>query len=172
MNWEIDLEKLNFRKPYFDIGFGGTSNIFFTIFLQNNRLYVQEYTAFKGRTNVDMENISNPYIFDKSLPYYDDRNFSKNAFETINKQGCPTLQVIYIRPNAIRVNGVFTFGTRADKDAKNINPLPVAQMIVFGTNFNIFKFKSWNDEEKNLMPFKTNVLFIYPSYQHLGEYAN
>jgi hypothetical protein len=87
-----------------------------------------------------------------SLSIYD-RNFSPYAFEIVDRNKVPLLQVEMVGSNKIYVGGLIY----VDK----------GQSI-------LFEKSGWviNPSQEELDQFKTQTLFLYPSKDHLGELVN
>jgi hypothetical protein len=95
-----------------------------------------------------------------------DRNFSENAFEVVNDQGLPMLQVIRKTPSHWVVNGVFT------------SAAGVLIATDKGTGFagNVRNITPEQRREQNQQIQETlsdlKPIFKYPSYRHQGEYID
>ncbi len=167
-NWPINLDDIKNRQPFVppDIKLPKTERAkslissLPTIFFKNNRLYVRVVGVVNG-----VKVISDPFILDEKLPWNFDRNYSANAFEMVDQNTTPMLQVIYEKPNEVRVNGVF----RGDKEGKIVAGFV---WVVFGTSHRMYFPKDAIEERLILDTCKTNILFKYPSFNHLGEYAD
>ena len=129
-----------------------------SVVLKHNRLYV------KSRTTYGIEVFSDPSAFDDKLNVNCDRNTNANAFELVNESLEPTLQVIYERPNAIRVNGVF----RLTKNGQKSDFI----WAIFGMHHGIYEIKDDSEKRLVLEPYKTNILFRYPSWKYPGVLAD
>jgi hypothetical protein len=75
----------------------------FGVYIKSNRLYVA--TSIPFATNPVPILMNNE--MDGSIPADMDRNFNSTAFEIVDRENLPVLQVIYKRPNVIIVNGIF-----------------------------------------------------------------
>lgn len=129
------------------------------VIFTNNRLCVR-FTGWVAGTKT----ISNPFVLDEKLPLDLDRNYSANAFEVVDWDLCPVLQIIYERPNEVRVNGIFDPGKKGHR-------FP-AMWVVFGNYHEIIQVQNALQQSNITHLFQTNVLFKYPSWKYPGQLAN
>ncbi len=131
----------------------------FNPFLKNHRLYIRAGLYYKQQTKTFLMQ-SNSEVFqmnsdiDGKIPLDWDRNYSSNAMEIVSKNNIPILQVFYRRPEEIVVNGFFSdtnFVMSAFNGQCHFYKLPTTNELVF----------PW-----------AKPIFKYPSWQHIGEYAN
>jgi hypothetical protein len=72
----------------------------------SNRFFVYVHIPFTSEMHIIV--MSDDLDSDLSqLPKLWDRNYNSNMFEIVNESTNPVLQVLYKRPNEIRVNGIF-----------------------------------------------------------------
>jgi hypothetical protein len=95
-----------------------------------------------------------------------DRNFTEDAFEVVNKDGVPMLQVIRKTPDHWVVNGVFVNG----------NSVAVASEAGLSVSMDMPTMSPEQHQRvqqaiRNAMS-TLKPIFKYPSYQHKGEYAD
>ena len=127
-------------------------------YIRNNRLFVKVRTPFEtNRVAIYMND-----NLDSQLPDRWDRNFNTNAFEIVDEDKLPVLQVFYKRANEIQVNGIFFVKTNIAVVAFGERPFQI-----FYSNFAIAS----NYSEIINFPDR-KALFKYPSWQNLGEYSN
>ena len=125
----------------------------------NNRLYVRSINPISG-----LPICATPDEMDVNTDPTYDRNYNANAFEIINEQGVPTFQVIYEKPNSITVNAIAVLAAEINK--------PLALFVAFKNDYEIIPVTNRNDIANIETRYKSKTLFKYPSFQHLGEYAN
>lgn len=173
LDWTINLDDIKNGKPFSpDMGLPNTERAkalidsLPTVFLKNNRLCIR-WMGFTTGTNL----ISNPFVFDEKLPAEFDRNYSDNSFEVVDKNQTPVLQVIYERPNHVRVNGIFRGSIKGELAPVIIEGKPHGMIwAVFGKYHKIYLPSNAGEDRLILDSFRTNVLFKYPSFNHRGEY--
>jgi hypothetical protein len=155
----INLKDLQQGQPFLPAPAGVSKQMwdyakafFPQVVLKHNRLWVKMANGTCP--------ISNPFDLDEVAGSEYDRNYNANAFELVNKEGVPILQVIYERPNFVAINGIF--------DLMKTNKA-FGLWATFGTN-HIFTFVTNTVERQKLMvPLKTQALFNYPFWKHPGE---
>jgi len=130
--------------------------------LQNDRLYLNASIAFDtgSHTTITIHGITPvDRLYPKEwgapkLPLKWDLNFSQNAIEVVDEKFLPVLQVVYLQPNEIRVNGYLA--EAGDK-----------YYWMLGETTNEIRDFPFYRKPRDLKP-----LFKYPSALHKGEYAN
>jgi hypothetical protein len=82
-------------------GFGEESPI--TVYITNNRVYLKALTPFGGQqTTVKMNN-----EWGTPIPANWDRNYDSNTFEMVDDHRLPVMQIHYINPYFVYVQGIF-----------------------------------------------------------------
>jgi sulfur carrier protein ThiS len=99
-----------------------------------------------------------------------DRNSSDSAFEEVNQDYSPVFQVIYSRPNVIRVNGIFVKKEHTTHVVPEGEPVEV--LVVFGKNETVFTSRYNSDMRQFMLQYKPFTLFKYPAYAHRGKYRD
>jgi hypothetical protein len=120
------------------------------LYVKSNRLYVHLPLPLGASTN-QVPIMMNDDL-DTKLPADWDRNYNSNAYEIVDEQGLPLLQLIYKRPDIVRINGIF--------DASN------CVLVLFGNVMSPDFFPAIPDRVPGRKP-----LFQYPSSLHFGELA-
>ncbi len=143
-------------------------------YVKNDRLFVDVTLPFRNERHL----ISMSDDSDSEIPNIWDRNYSSNAFEIVREDGLPVLQVFYKRPNEIQVNGIFVIETNFVFAAFG-NYTEFAQNLIGGNPIHIIigtaqeVIPATNMEQIFTMTFSNQIpIFKYPSWRHLGEYAN
>jgi hypothetical protein len=149
----------------------------------NNRLFIFAKIPFNNKQRQVLMSDD----LDGQIPPNWERNFSRNAFEIVNEATNPILQVIYKRANEVQINGVFftdtnyflkAFGNEFEflnvfigKSVYSTNetikiPLKIGIRTIVGNPM------MTNIDDIYGMSFGQKALFKYPSWKHLGEYAD
>jgi hypothetical protein len=153
----------------------------FKVRIKDHRLYVDVENALEAQfinpewpvkwadptTNENSRAFSDVAYLDQKLKPGQDRNYSKTAFEVVgpDPEYIPLFQCIYERPNAVRINGVFQAVKEGFTDEWGL--------YAFGRkDMQPFLFQNSQDMANNMRFLATNRLFKYPSYKHLGEFAD
>jgi hypothetical protein len=150
--------------------------------IKNNRLFVYVETPFKNEKRI----ISMSNDLDSEIPQTWDRNYSSNAFEVVNEDGRPILQVFYKRSNEIQVNGVFIVNNYDVYESFGALPLLISPRVRIAGNQTTQELEI--EDFKKMFPkvvasVDTNAvyaikftdqkpMFKYPAWKHLGEYSN
>lgn len=145
-------------------------------YVKNRRLYVFGQIPY-GK---DMRKIEMSNDWDSKLPPEWDRNFSPNAFEIVNDDGRPVLQVTYRRSDEVDVSGLFVigknellsaFGSLLVVFSPQTNGLYNAHIETSkpSTNREGFLFDSTNPYATTLSTQK--CIFKYPSWKYPGVLA-
>lgn len=121
-------------------------------YIKDNRFYVGVENLF--RTNLDTVFMNED--LDYALPKNWDRNYDSNAFEIIAEDGLPVLQIKYVQPNAIQVNGIFFISTNH-------------VLVAFGHGI---ANRAIPITDQNSSFFRRTNWFKYPSKEHLGQLAD
>lgn len=119
--------------------------------IKNNCLYI----AVKSLLRTNLDTVFMNEDLDYPLPPKWDRNYNSNALEIVAEDGLPALQVIYLRPDFIQVNGIFFISENTG-------------LIAFDGGFSVRNFPV---EANDLIFSQRKVIFKYPSTNHLGELA-
>ena len=102
---------------------------------KDNRLYVQIVDPFtKAWTSATPDDMN--IIMDASYA----RNYSANAYEMLNDRGIPTFQIIYDRPDNIKINFIGLIGLKGET--------PMASVMANARSKMVFSL----DMEENLKP--------------------
>jgi hypothetical protein len=132
------------------IGFGHAGSPIIP-YIKDNRFYI----AVKNLLRTNLDTVFMNEDLDYSLPPQWDRNYSSEAFEIVAEDGLPVLQIAYLRPDMIQVNGIFfvreNYGIIAFGSGFSSRPFPIDKNDVFFS-----QRKTW---------------FKYPSKDHLGQWA-
>ena len=145
-------------------------------YVKNNRLFVYVQMPFLGYAKI----ISMSTDMDSPLPRRWDRNFTSNAFEIVQQDGRPVLQVIYRRPNQVQVNGIFLVNTnRIYVSFSNAVPelnVPDFYELVGTQSVSVATTPAMNKILQMFM-FDFNytnqkAMFKYPAWKHLGQFAD
>ena len=118
--------------------------------LENGKLYA-DTTVLDLQGNAVIEVQNNKF---KIHPIAWDRNSNDMALEVVDARGRPVFQMIYERPNRIRLTGMFVGGRSqsllADNDGGfTINPSP-----------------------EQIEDFKLKPIFMYPAWKYAGQLSN
>jgi hypothetical protein len=132
-------------------GFDGWPKIPISPYIKDNRLYV----AVKNLLGTNFDTIFMNGDLDYPLPQNWDRNYDSNAFEIVAEDRLPVLQIAYLQPNVIQVNGIFFITTNYG-------------VVGFGDGF---EFERLPIGENDPLFFQRKAWFQYPSKGHLGESA-
>ena len=151
-------------------------------FVRENRVYVYAEVPLSGQKRTVIIGDG----WDDKLPKKWDRNYSSSAFEVVREDGLPVMQLIYERPNKIRVNGIFLvnkhdlfatfdstppryFSTHVILNYSDGRVLTTdVEMARLYTNFNVPMPTNvlFQDQFENQKP-----LFKYPSWKYPGEFS-
>jgi hypothetical protein len=169
----------------------GDKNISYPFFpyVVSNRLYLYAQIPFMS----GMQRIVMNDTFDSALPLPWDRNYGTNgfAYEIVNENKNPVLQVGYFKPNEIHINGIFIENTNSVLKAFGDMPqligmefkivdLETNQII---TNLNIVRQITLSGQTNSIGEIITNAfydmtfqnqspIFKYPSgSRNIGVYA-
>jgi len=152
-------------------------------FVNNHRLYVFVKAPFQTEKKLF-------YIgtdLDSAIPHNWDRNYNSNAFEVVNEDTNPVLQVFYRRSNEVQVNGVFPVnnfdliasfsdaapilfsttieGIREDQTTQYFTPEDFTRTF---TNFAVIQ----NTNAAYRLKFTDQkAIFRYPWWKHPGQLA-
>ena len=121
-------------------------------YVKNNRFYV----AVKNLLITNLDTVFMNEDLNYPLPPRWDRNYNSNTFEIVAEDGLPVLQVIYLNPTWIQVNGIFFFSKTNG-------------LIAFGNGFETRNFPLGPADD---LFSKRKTLFKYPSNLHLHELAS
>ena len=163
----------------------GTNEIELPIspFVKSNRLFVFVKAPFQPEKKI----VSIGTDMDSAIPHDWDRNFSSNAFEVVNGDTNPVLQVFYRRSNEVQVNGIFfvngfdqlvSFGGFAPtlfsasvrvSDNQTTQDFTPESFVHTFTNFGVL-FDTNNAYRVRYGGQKP--IFKYPGWKHPGEYAD
>lgn len=161
----------------------------FQPFVVSNHFYLYIQIPFlSGRQKLLMN-----YKFDSALPNSWDRNFGTNryAYEIVNENGNPVLQVLYTKPNEILLNGIFLVGTNDFFEAfwstpqlaalnyktvdlvtkQEITNMPLNTLLVSNGKTNLFG-EIMTNAIYDLTFTNQRAIFQYPSNRKLGVFAN
>lgn len=169
--WTINLETLANGNAFTDAWFVNVQ-------MKNKRLCIHGTTGwFNGTRHYESnDNIQSPRVVDEKANMNWERNFSSNVFEIVNQDTNPVFQIIYDRPNRIVVNGVFATETPTNgwPPSLHLKPNQFLLCFCFGTNFNVLVAddKSVHQIVRDvLMRYKSYRQFKYPSFNHMGQFA-
>src|ERR1700722_17174737 len=153
----------------------------------DHRLFVDVMIPFiNERHRILMD--SNIDMAITNLPKKWDDNYDSNAFEIVNEDTNPVLQVIYKSPSEVQVNGIYIVDTYSIYEAFDGAPTTITAQAIFGTSKTTQQFimplKDFTKMFANIaVNMNTNAIFRekfpnqkpifkYPSSDFLGELAD
>lgn len=150
-------------------------------YVRDNRLFVYVSMPFQNEKRI----VSMSDDLDSVIPQTWDRNYSSNAFEVVNEDGRPVLQVFYKRPNDVQVNGVFIVNGYALFESFGAMPWLISPYVRVTQNQTTqeFEIADFQRTFTNIaISMDTNAaygtkftdqkpIFKYPAWKHSGQYA-
>ena len=150
-------------------------------YVRDNRLFVYVSMPFQNEKRI----VSMSDDLDSVIPQTWDRNYSSNAFEVVNEDGRPVLQVFYKRPNDVQVNGVFVVNGYALFESFGAMPWLISPYVRVTQNQTTqeFEIADFQRTFTNIaISMDTNAaygtkftdqkpIFKYPAWKYLGQYA-
>lgn len=137
--------------------------------VKDNRLYLSVLVPYQN----DRKRISMDNALDRHLPAMWDRNFTSNAFEIVQHDNTPVLQVIYRRADVIEVYGIFVL------DAHHVFVTFGATNSMWVQNLTADSTNVTADSTAFILPTAAfeadfaprNPIFKYPSWKYMGVFS-